>query len=368
MPAFRGKPPYVMSEMIAAEPAHTERLLRRLADDEAFATVVATIRAAADTGRPIHLTGCGTSEHAAMAIAALLDEALALPPGRETRAVTALEALRRPLGEGVLIAISHEGGTKATNEAISAARTAGATTVLVTVGAGSPGAEAAEHVIQTGEQDQSWCHTVGYLSPIVVGVALGAALRGKKPDAAAIRSLVSVSEDARPAADVAAALHGLDRLLVVGSGVDYVTARELALKIAEGAHLPTLAFELETTLHGHLAAADRWTGLILVDTDEDTGRSFATDRADRVLAAAKALRITTAAILSGRRAKQIEEADTPAGRIVLPHTGRVPGAAGRLLTSAIALQLLAERLARARGLNPDTLGREDPAQAAAHSG
>jgi hypothetical protein len=35
------------------------------------------------------------------------------------------------------------------------------------------------------------------------------------------------------------------------------------------------------------------------------------------------------------------------------------------LGAAIPLQLLAERLARGRGLNPDTLGREDPRQAAA---
>ena len=53
---------------------------------------------------------------------------------------------------------------------------------------------------------------------------------------------------------------------------------------------------------------------------------------------------------------------------MLPHTGRVPGVAGSLLSGAIALQLLTERLARARGVNPDTLGREDPAQAAAHGG
>ena len=39
----------------------------------------------------------------------------------------------------------------------------------------------------------------------------------------------------------------------------------------------------------------------------------------------------------------------------------------RCSASAMALQLLTERLARARGVNPDTLGREDPAQAAAHA-
>ena len=31
MPPFRSRPPYVMSEMIAAEPAVAERLVRRLA-------------------------------------------------------------------------------------------------------------------------------------------------------------------------------------------------------------------------------------------------------------------------------------------------------------------------------------------------
>jgi hypothetical protein len=35
------------------------------------------------------------------------------------------------------------------------------------------------------------------------------------------------------------------------------------------------------------------------------------------------------------------------------------------LAAAIPAQLVAERLARARGVNPDTLGREDPRQAAA---
>lgn len=361
MPAFRGKPPYVMTEMIAAEPAHAERLLHRLADDEAFARLADAIRAAADAGQPITTTGCGTSEHAAMAIAALLTEAL----DRDVRSVQALELLHRPPTAGVLLAISHEGGTHATNEAITAAGAAGARTALVTAGPGSPGAGLAEIVVTTGEQDQSWCHTIGYLSPMLVGVALARRLRGTRPDIAAIRALLDVSSDARPASDAAAALGGLDRLLVVGSGVDAITARELALKIAEGSHLPTAAHELETILHGHLAAANRWTGLVLVHTG--TAGPIA-DRALRVLTAARSLRVAAAAILSEPAADAIDDDLTPAGRIVLPHTDRVPGVAGSLLASAVALQLLTERLARARGVNPDTLGREDPAQAAAHAG
>ena len=87
----------------------------------------------------------------------------------------------------------------------------------------------------------------------------------------------------------------------------------------------------------------------------------------RVLAAARALAVPAGAILSAEVAGSVSEEETPAGRIVLPRAGRVKGAAGSLLGVAVALQLLTERLARARGVNPDTLAREDPVQAAAHA-
>jgi glucosamine--fructose-6-phosphate aminotransferase (isomerizing) len=364
MPPFRSRPPYVMSEMIAAEPAVAERLVRRLAKDPTLDALASEIRSALDAGRPIVTTGCGTSEHAAMAIARLVSESLDLPAGREVRSVQALDAVRRPIGDGLLIAVSHEGGTHVTNEAISAAQAAGATTALITVGPGSPGAALAGHVILTEEQDQSWCHTIGYLAPIVVGVALAAKLRRSRLDAAAIRALLDVSEDARGPAEIAAAMAGTDRLIVAGAGHDAITARELALKVSEGPRQPATALDLETVLHGHLAAVTRWTGLVVVLTD---GSPDILARAHRLLAAAKALAVPTAAIIGDEIAGEVDPDETPAARIVLPHTGRVPAMAGSLLASAVALQLLTERLARARNVSPDTLGREDAAQAAAHA-
>ena len=157
---------------------------------------------------------------------------------------------------------------------------------------------------------------------------------------------------------------GVDRLIIAGSGPDAITARELALKVAEGARMRTSAHELETVIHGHLAAANRWTGMVLVMTDVVPE---VLQRAHRVLAATSAIGITTAAILSEPAAGIIADELTPAGRLVLPRTGRVPALPGSLLTSAVALQRLTERLARARNVDPDTLGREDPAQAAAHA-
>ena len=74
-----------------------------------------------------------------------------------------------------------------------------------------------------------------------------------------------------------------------------------------------------------------------------------------------------AAILGERTATAIPVDATPAGRMVLARPTRVSPVAGALLGPVLPLQLLTDRLARARGVNPDTLGREDPGQAAAHA-
>ena len=350
--------------MIAAESALAERLVRRLAADETLGQLADAVRTAVAEGHAIMTTGCGTSEHAAMAIAALLGEAL---DPREVRSVQALESLRRPMKEGLLIAVSHEGGTQATNAALEAARAAGARTALITAGGGSPGAALAELVIRTEEMDQSWCHTVGYLSPVVAGVMLALRVGGKRSDAPAIRSAIEANDDHRGPASLAAGLTGTDRIVVVGSGPDLVTARELALKISEGARLPATAYDVESILHGHLAAATRWTGLVVVATDESMRPPGVFERVERVLAAAGSLAMPAAAILGERTTAAIPADATPAGRLVLARPTRVSPITGALLGPILPLQLLADRLARARGVDPDTLGREDPAQAAAHA-
>jgi glucosamine--fructose-6-phosphate aminotransferase (isomerizing) len=353
MPAVRSGPPYAMTEMIAAEPAVAERLARRLASDPALSSLRDAIHESTAAQQPIVVTGCGTSEHAAEGIAAMLRLTA------DARHAQALELLALPPVTGLVIGISHEGGTRFTNEALRASRSAGARTALVTVSDRSPGAALVEIVVTTGEQDASWCHTVGYLSPLVVG----AALSGSSLDATALRAVLQVADDAPGAEAVAGALARCDRLVTVGSGADHVTARELALKVAEGAHLPAQALHLETLLHGHLAAAGPTTGLVLVLTGVDP---MILDRARDVLRAAAALGMPAAAVLGADVGDEIPRDLTAAGRLAVPETPLLEAVSAGLLAAAIPIQLLAERLARARGVNPDTLGREDPAQAAAH--
>ena len=366
MPALRPGPPYVMTEMIAAEPAVAERLVRRLAADTAAWALAEDIRHTAAANEPIVVTGCGTSEHAAMVGAALLDDALraAGSPDR-VASLQAFELLGRPPAAGLVIGVSHEGGTWATNEALRQAAGAGARTALITVSERSPGAAIAGRVVQTGEQDQSWCHTVGYLSPMLAFAVLAGMLRGELPDPVAVRALLDSADHAAAAEGIAAALVRCQSLRVVGSGVDHATARELALKVEEGAHMPATAHQLETIRHGHLAAADADTGLVLVLTDGEGRGAVVVERATAVLRSATALGMPTAAIVGADLGDDLSLDLTPAGRAATPLTTRLPRLVAAAIGAAVPIQLLAERLARARDTNPDTIGREDPRQAAA---
>ena len=367
MPEPRPGPPYAMTEMIAAEPALAERVAQRLIGDRATDRLAAAIREAAERHAPIVATGCGTSEHAAMVAAAVLADALrdAGLPAERVASVQAFELAGRAPVDGVVLAISHEGGTWATNLALERAREAGAATGLVTVGPGSPGAALAVHLLLTEEQDQSWCHTVGYLSPLVAATVLGAAVTGRALAPTTLRALLDAADQAPAAEEGASALAGCSRLLVVGSGVDHATARELALKVEEGAHLPASAHQLETIRHGHLAAADATTGLVLVLTDAEARGEELVGRARGVLRSAAALEMPAAAIVAADLGDDLPLELTPAGRAAVPVVRDLPRIVGAALGAAIPLQMLTERLARARDVNPDTLGREDPRQAAA---
>jgi len=367
MPEWRDGPPYAMTEMIAAEPSLAERLVRRLAADPAARALTDDIRMAAAAAGPITLTGCGTSEHAAMVGAALLDDALRAAGMADPRvaSVQAFELMGRPAAAGLVIGVSHEGGTWATNEALRGAMETGSGTALITVSDRSPGAAIARTVVQTGEQDQSWCHTVGYLSPMLAFAVLAGLLRGDVPDPVAVRALLDSADHAATAESMARHLASCRRLLMVGSGVDYATARELALKVEEGAHLPSTALQLETIRHGHLGAADADTGLVLVLTDGEDRGGVVVERATAVLRSAAALGMPAAAIVGADLGDDLPLDLTPAGRAATPMTSRLPRILAAAIGAAVPIQLLAERMARERGTNPDTIGREDPRQAAA---
>jgi glucosamine--fructose-6-phosphate aminotransferase (isomerizing) len=180
-------------------------------------------------GARVLFTGCGTSFHAALACghaAPALDVVLGGAPEAE-----------------VLVAVSHEGGTRLTLEAVRGFQ---GETWLITGAAESAIAKEVDHVVVvTPEIEESYCHTASY----TCGVAAGRALQGEDVSGLATDVSRELDRDAFGASE-----H--DRFVVAGAGRDEATALEAVLKLREGAHVAAEAHHTEQLLHGHLAAID----------------------------------------------------------------------------------------------------------------
>lgn len=361
-PELRERPPWVMEEMMAAEPALAEQMLA--SPSPVAAAIAGEVAAALDGGEPVTVVGCGTSEHAAHGIAALI--AAAAPQRRaQVRARPALSEVLDPAG-GLCVAVSHDGATRATELAVKAARRAGARTALITQEPSTRIAEAADHVLVTPRHDDSWCHTLAYVSALLAGAAIA---RGPDPLAAepgAARDLLRATTQLDAAA-IGERLAGRRVVLCAGAGIDHVTARELALKLAEGARMPTVALELETVLHGQLAAHEPADALILVATDERAEPERLARRATHVAQAAAAIGLPVGGLLSAAYDRALPAAATAAGRLVVEPADPsvLDPALACLLGGAGALQALTLALVHARGTNPDLIRREEAPYGAA---
>jgi len=242
-------------------------------------------------------TGCGTSFHAAQT-------------GGE--AVQALELVLQPRRDAdVLVAVSHEGETPLTLEAV---RGWDGPTWLITGAPQSPLArEVDEVVVATPRIEESWCHTVSY----TCAVAALAALRGEEisrlPDAVA-------AELERP---TGATDH--ERFLVAGAGRDWPTAQEAVLKLREGAFVAAEAHHTEQLLHGHLAAIDESVRCFVLE-----GEGRASERARDALAA-------------------LWELGCEAELVTTNHP----------VVDIVRFQLLTMALAERRGVNPDHIRTDD---------
>jgi len=333
-PELRAGPPWVMEEMILAERDLPAAILE--GGGEETARVGAAIRDAVGLGAPIVVTGCGTSEHGAMAVAALIADAM---PDAWVEAREALDAAVGPRAGGLCIGISHDGGTRATRLALEAAKSAGAVTAAITAHPATSVPESADYVVVTPFHDRSWCHTVAYVSAILAGAGIaGSGVPAVLTDA------IDAAVACRPRiAEAAQSIHGGRRILTCGLGADFVTARELALKIEEGARIPANAHRLETVLHGHLAGCDADTTALVRVALDPRGAGVAAARGGDLDAALGVIGIPSVTIgepLGLAPAESVAEA---------------------LVAGALSLQLLTLELAHAAGTNPDLIRREQRA-------
>lgn len=356
-PEWRDQPPYVMEDMILIQPDLASDTAAQRAAAEGIAQ---SLRDAVAANLPIVIVGCGTSEHASHGVAEILDAALqeqGAPAGR-IEAMQAFDAALAPRAGGVLLAVSHGGLSKATVAVLEAAKKRGATTALITAAAIAPTHAPADQILTTPFIDKSWCHTIGYVSPILAAGLIASLYTGRELDDSAVRQHIQNALGVRPAAEAAGdRFRSAARVITAGSGIDRGPARELALKLAEGARLPSMMLDLENVLHGHLVAHDGETTLAVITTDPAEADRRA-ERTEQVLRASRHIGLRTVAILDERIASLLGP-DVADAIITVPAAEGVPSPLGELLASAIGLQLLTVAVVSARQTNPDLLRREE---------
>jgi glutamine---fructose-6-phosphate transaminase (isomerizing) len=261
---------------------------------------------------------------------------------------------------GVLaVAVSQSGATEEIVATLEWARHCGARTVAVTNAAGSPLTEVADLTLITQAGDElavpaTKTYTTQLAAMAVLALSLqdagpgvpasgeigaGArigmeALRGV-PDAVA--AMLGVAAEAEGLAE---RLVGVDTLVVSGRGYAYSTALEVALKLKETCYLTAVGLSYADLVHGPIAIVDDDTPALLVAAADGPILPEMTGLAHRIA--------STGADVYGIGG---DHEFAAACRSALPGTSLPEHLAPFALI--VPGQLLAEALARAKGLDPD---------------
>ena len=320
--------------------------LRALLDHERSYSRVAA--AARDRGATtIRMVGHGSSDNAAsygVYAFGLLPRWTAL---RDSITLTAYYDARLDMSGSTVVALSQSGRTPDVIDYVTRARSAGAFTVALTNDISSDLAGAAEAVLPLAAgPERSVAASKTYLNQIAaLGLFAACAATDGRRFADGIRVTADLLKAAIPALEqqaraVALSFASVGRMFVVGRGIEFATAREIALKLLETCRVAAEPLTATALAHGPVAALDPLFPVWTIASDDETLPAVV-EAAERVRAAGATLVAsgTAAEALSG--AAYALPVPKPPSPLLSPLLSVVPG------------QLFASALARARGLDAD---------------
>ena len=333
---------------ILAQPEALRRAARGLVDQREVLRRVADL-AKNDT---VVLTGMGGSYAACYPLAADLAEA-----GRTAVMLGSAELLHFRIGildpSTPVFVVSQSGESAELVHLAEAIRGRGGSppVIAVTNGTDNSLARRADVVLDTRAGEETGPSTGTFAAGLVTLACVGRVLRGASVDAACVavsraaeRAAVSVERllaDPGLGEDLLAWLGPREEVVVLGRGPARAAAEMGALTLKEADGLPAEALESAQFRHGPLELAGPELAAIVVATEPET------ETLDRSLA--RELRGVGAAVLEITRGDASSHASAP------PHVGI--GAIDRSIAPAVSvvpIQLLAHRLAIARGREPGT--------------
>jgi glucosamine 6-phosphate synthetase-like amidotransferase/phosphosugar isomerase protein len=277
---------------------------------------------------------------------------------------------------GVLaVAISQSGATEEIVTTLTWARTCGARTVAITNVPSSPLAEAADLALLTqAGPEQAVPATKTYTTQLAAVAVLATALgrgaggghaRGRGELEAELEALGRVPEavagmlELAPAVErLAERLVGVETLVVSGRGFAYSTALEVALKLKETCYLTAVGLSYADLVHGPIAIVDAGTPALLVAAADGPMLPDMTALARRIAeTGADVYGIGGDPAFAAACQATLPGPSLPTGP---SRPGGPPPSGGPSLPEYLAPfalivpgQLLAEALARAKGIDPD---------------
>lgn len=311
---------------------------------------------AARRPRMIVLVARGSSDNAAQFGRYLLEITTGIPVSLSAPSIFTLYGANVDLAGALVVAISQSGESTDTNLVLERARKAGALTVGITNETDSALARLADYgfLVRAGKERSvaaTKTYTGQLLALYLLASALGGAIRPddlrRLPDwtAAALKLEEQIAEGAQR-------YRFMDHALVVGRGLNYSNAFELALKLMETCYVVAERFSSADLLHGPIAMLEAsfpvflfappgvtWPGL-----RELIGR-LAEIKTETVIISDRSNQSAVESVSSGR-----------AGRVFLPVKLIHKSGPADLFTPIpyiVPAQLFAAYLATVKGLDPD---------------
>jgi len=327
---------------IREQPAALLRLLEQGAE---LARIAAVMRER--DARLVRLVGHGSSDNAAsygVYAFGLLPKWTAM---RDSITLTVHYGTPLDMTGSTVIGLSQSGRTPDVVEYVRGARGAGAFTVAVTNDPASELGRVADATIALdAEPELAVAATKTYVNTLAALALLAGHAAGRGQELAdGIRRVAEQMQGALPGLERSTAKLALSfsytgRMFVIGRGVEFATAREIALKLLETCRIAAEPLTTTDLAHGPVAALDPLFPVWAIASGDGTLASVQE-------AASRTREMGASLVSSGTAADRIKGAaftvpvPLPEPALLSPLLSVVPG------------QLFALALARARGLDPD---------------
>src|ERR1044071_2113343 len=293
----------------------------------------------------IVLVARGSSDNAALFGRYLLELTTGIPVSLSAPSVHTLYGAKLKFSRALVIGVSQSGEGEDINLVLEQARASGAYTVGIT---NEPASSMIDLVDETllmhGGREQSVAATKTYTGQMMLFYMLAEALSDGQSALQydRIPEYVARALDERPRIlELVERYVFMENCVVVGRGLLYANAYEMALKLMETCYIVAERFSSADFLHGPLAIVERHFPIILFAPPGVTRRGV-----KELMERLRELRADTLVITDDEEIARIStrsiEMPKEAGEFLAPIPYIIPG------------QLFAALLADAKGLNPDT--------------